>query len=189
MNSGGLQAKSSSWLGPNNGNVSGGESDVGNTDRRSKSHNKSEEKNSIDLDSSTINKTDIGKVDDMKGSSENIQDISDPATTADSKQNHTNSGKADNADADNITGSVGVNGETQVVVAADPNHHPLDEGGCFVCKKNNQQDLILLCDGCDGEYHTYCVKPPLRRIPDDEWFCTACKAKGKGAPKPHPLSR
>ncbi|CAN0409583.1 unnamed protein product, partial [Ectocarpus sp. 13 AM-2016] len=59
----------------------------------------------------------------------------------------------------------------------------LDQGGCFVCKKNDKQDLILLCDGCEGEYHTFCVDPPLRKIPDDEWFCEHCKATGKAGPK------
>lgn len=68
-------------------------------------------------------------------------------------------------------------------VAGVPSSNPLDEGGCFVCKRNNKQDLILLCDGCDGEYHTFCVDPPLRKIPDDEWFCHKCKAAGKGGPK------
>ncbi|CAM9679400.1 unnamed protein product, partial [Ectocarpus sp. 4 AP-2014] len=67
--------------------------------------------------------------------------------------------------------------------AGDPNGHPLDQGGCFVCKKNDKQDLILLCDGCEGEYHTFCVDPPLRKIPDDEWFCEHCKATGKAGPK------
>lgn len=67
-------------------------------------------------------------------------------------------------------------------LAVDPRGHPLDEGGCFVCKRNDKQDLILLCDGCDGEYHTFCVKPPLRIIPDCEWFCDECKAAGKGVP-------
>ncbi|CAN0555176.1 unnamed protein product, partial [Ectocarpus sp. 12 AP-2014] len=52
-----------------------------------------------------------------------------------------------------------------------------------VCKKNDKQDLILLCDGCEGEYHTFCVDPPLRKIPDDEWFCEHCKATGKAGPK------
>ena len=58
-----------------------------------------------------------------------------------------------------------------------------------MCKRNDKQDLILLCDGCDGEYHTFCVKPPLRKIPDSEWFCDECKADGKGVPKPDPVSK
>lgn len=75
-------------------------------------------------------------------------------------------------------------------VAADPNH-PLDQGGCFVCKKNDQLDLILLCDGCDGEYHTFCMKPPVLKIPKKKWFCDVCKAAGvdKGVPMPKPVSK
>lgn len=72
-------------------------------------------------------------------------------------------------------------------IVVDP-LHPLDEGGCYICKKNDRQDLILLCDGCEGEFHTFCVDPPLKDIPEDEWFCSSCKAAGKG-PKPPPSSR
>lgn len=77
-----------------------------------------------------------------------------------------------------------------VAVAADPSH-PLDEGGCFVCKKNDQLDLILLCDGCEGEYHTFCMQPPVLKIPKKEWFCDLCKAAGKGkaGPTPDPVSK
>lgn len=95
---------------------------------------------------------------------------------------------ADAATTD-ATASKALPAAAETPVAGDPSGHPLDEGGCFVCKRNDQQDLILLCDGCDGEYHTYCVKPPLRKIPDSEWFCDECKADGKGAPKPDPVSK
>ena len=34
--------------------------------------------------------------------------------------------------------------------------------------------MLLLCDGCDGAYHTFCVTPSLREIPDGDWFCRQC---------------
>ncbi|CAM9761643.1 unnamed protein product, partial [Scytosiphon promiscuus] len=95
---------------------------------------------------------------------------------------------ATNANTDTVI-TTAATGETAAAAAAGdatagaPISNPLDEGGCFVCKRNDKQALILLCDGCDGEYHTFCVDPPLRKIPDDEWFCHECKAAGKGGPK------
>ena len=34
---------------------------------------------------------------------------------------------------------------------------------------------ILLCDSCDGGYHTACLRPPLMLIPDGDWFCPTCE--------------
>ena len=36
---------------------------------------------------------------------------------------------------------------------------------------------MLLCDGCDRGHHLYCLKPKLKKIPDDDWYCTECKPK------------
>lgn len=46
--------------------------------------------------------------------------------------------------------------------------------GCLVCGQNNDEDKILLCETCDGEYHFYCLKPPLRKIPEGDWYCPVC---------------
>ena len=32
---------------------------------------------------------------------------------------------------------------------------------CEVCKRTDEEDSLLLCDGCDKGYHTFCLKPPL----------------------------
>ena len=37
--------------------------------------------------------------------------------------------------------------------------------GCCACWDNDDHRNILLCDGCDLEYHYYCVQPPLPDIP------------------------
>jgi hypothetical protein len=41
--------------------------------------------------------------------------------------------------------------------------------GCRVCGKDNDHSKVLLCDGCNSEYHCYCVG--LADIPRDDWFC------------------
>mmetsp|Transcript_25433 Transcript_25433/g.31175 ORF Transcript_25433/g.31175 Transcript_25433/m.31175 type:complete len:363 (+) Transcript_25433:16-1104(+) len=46
--------------------------------------------------------------------------------------------------------------------------------GCIVCKKPDRPGSIILCDGCDDEYHMYCLSPPLLSVPDGEWFCDNC---------------
>ena len=33
---------------------------------------------------------------------------------------------------------------------------------------------MLLCDGCDRGYHTFCLNPPLARAPLASWFCPDC---------------
>lgn len=45
---------------------------------------------------------------------------------------------------------------------------------CEICSLGNNAPKILLCDGCDRGFHTFCLDPPLQDIPADEWYCTAC---------------
>lgn len=51
---------------------------------------------------------------------------------------------------------------------------PWDEGVCKVCGIDKDDDSVLLCDTCDAEYHTYCLIPPLARIPKGNWYCPSC---------------
>ncbi|XP_042421251.1 methyl-CpG-binding domain-containing protein 9-like isoform X1 [Zingiber officinale] len=51
---------------------------------------------------------------------------------------------------------------------------PWEEGVCKVCGIDKDDDSVLLCDTCDSEYHTYCLNPPLARIPEGNWYCPSC---------------
>lgn len=51
---------------------------------------------------------------------------------------------------------------------------PWDDGVCKVCGVDKDDDNVLLCDSCDSEYHTYCLDPPLARIPEGNWYCPSC---------------
>ena len=42
---------------------------------------------------------------------------------------------------------------------------------CQVCKDGG--DLIC-CESCPSAYHVYCLNPPLRNVPDEEWMCPRC---------------
>ena len=52
--------------------------------------------------------------------------------------------------------------------------------GCRVCKKDDDYTNIVLCDRCNGEYHLYCLQPPLEKLPRCLWFCDECVAQGHG---------
>ncbi|XP_077072228.1 bromodomain adjacent to zinc finger domain protein 2B isoform X5 [Siphateles boraxobius] len=45
---------------------------------------------------------------------------------------------------------------------------------CQICHKGDNEELLLLCDGCEKGCHTYCHKPKITTIPDGDWFCPAC---------------
>ncbi|XP_071709298.1 methyl-CpG-binding domain-containing protein 9-like, partial [Rutidosis leptorrhynchoides] len=49
-----------------------------------------------------------------------------------------------------------------------------EERVCKVCGLDENDDVLLLCDTCDAEYHTYCLDPPLLRIPRSSWYCPPC---------------
>ncbi|KAM6200665.1 bromodomain adjacent to zinc finger domain protein 2B isoform 8-T8 [Sarcoramphus papa] len=51
---------------------------------------------------------------------------------------------------------------------------------CQICRKGDNEELLLLCDGCDKGCHTYCHRPKMTTIPDGDWFCPACIAKASG---------
>jgi len=52
--------------------------------------------------------------------------------------------------------------------------------GCRVCHGKHNTDYLIICDGCDEEVHTYCVRPPLTSIPRGAWYCQRCTSAGKG---------
>eukprot|EP00899_Mesostigma_viride_P021963 jgi/Mesvir1/29769/Mv25438-RA.1 len=51
----------------------------------------------------------------------------------------------------------------------DPVAHVL----CQVCHEGGDDHLMLLCDRCDGGFHTFCVGLG-RSVPPGDWFCHEC---------------
>ena len=45
------------------------------------------------------------------------------------------------------------------------------ESGCRICGFDDDHANLLLCEGCDTEVHTYCLTPPLEKVPTGDWFC------------------
>ena len=42
---------------------------------------------------------------------------------------------------------------------------------CLICGDGGE---LLICDGCEGEYHMECMDPPLQSIPEGHWECDEC---------------
>lgn len=45
--------------------------------------------------------------------------------------------------------------------------------GCLVCGVDDDHAKLLLCEDCNGEFHTYCLTPKLDTVPEYDWFCGA----------------
>lgn len=50
------------------------------------------------------------------------------------------------------------------------------EEGCKMCHQDADHANLLLCESCNDEYHTYCLKPPLQSVPEGDFFCDKCKS-------------
>ncbi|XP_015763887.1 PREDICTED: bromodomain adjacent to zinc finger domain protein 1A-like [Acropora digitifera] len=48
---------------------------------------------------------------------------------------------------------------------------------CRLCKRKGDAEHMLLCDGCDRGHHMYCLKPPIKEVPEGHWFCSDCRPK------------
>lgn len=48
---------------------------------------------------------------------------------------------------------------------------------CQGCRKNDNDEEMIICDRCDRGFHTYCIEPKLTEIPSTEidWFCPDCE--------------
>ena len=74
--------------------------------------------------------------------------------------------------------SYGVQDRTQTadfdpsVIIEDFDEEELDDQPCAVCGDDDNEEVLLQCDGCDTYYHTYCVN--LDSVPVGHWFCEAC---------------
>ena len=48
---------------------------------------------------------------------------------------------------------------------------------CHLCRKGDNEELLLVCHGCYKGCHTYCHRPKIPSVPDGKWLCHICVAK------------
>ncbi|KAF3483331.1 uncharacterized protein GIQ15_02655 [Arthroderma uncinatum] len=46
---------------------------------------------------------------------------------------------------------------------------------CPICGDDDNEAVLILCDGCDVASHTYCVG--LDSVPPGQWFCAQCESQ------------
>ena len=51
---------------------------------------------------------------------------------------------------------------------------------CRTCHLSDPEDTLLLCDMCNGAYHTTCLTPALRAVPSGAWICDKCSSNTVG---------
>ena len=55
---------------------------------------------------------------------------------------------------------------------------------CEICSRADSESQMLICDGCDKGFHTFCLKPKVSAIPEGEWKCPTCAPqKPRGRPR------
>ncbi|CAG03939.1 unnamed protein product, partial [Tetraodon nigroviridis] len=53
----------------------------------------------------------------------------------------------------------------------------VDSFVCRMCGRGEDDEKLLLCDGCEDNYHTYCLLPALTDLPKGNWRCPKCVAE------------
>ncbi|KAG8531532.1 uncharacterized protein KY384_003161 [Bacidia gigantensis] len=79
-----------------------------------------------------------------------------------------------------IISSYAVEDKTQVAdvdpsMIIDEIYDEPEDAPCPVCREDDNEDVLLACDGCDAYYHTYCVG--LDSVPIGHWFCENCETQ------------
>lgn len=67
---------------------------------------------------------------------------------------------------------VGIRSWLNWIVATEQT--PSRSSGCSLCGHEGDDDTILLCDGCDQEFHMACLTPRLLLVPRGDFYCFNC---------------
>jgi hypothetical protein len=61
--------------------------------------------------------------------------------------------------------------------AADGAASDTSDSQCAICHGYNWVLELILCDGCDKEYHLACLTPPLAKVPEGEFRGPCCSGQ------------
>nr|XP_055024652.1 lysine-specific demethylase 5C isoform X1 [Misgurnus anguillicaudatus] len=67
--------------------------------------------------------------------------------------------------------------KTNIQSSASCDVEQVDSFVCRMCGRGDEDEKLLLCDGCDDNYHTFCLLPPLTDPPKGNWRCPKCIAE------------
>ena len=62
-----------------------------------------------------------------------------------------------------------------------------DEQPCQACGEDDNEDVLMYCDGCQKLWHTYCTG--LQEVPHGHWFCDNCRIQRAVDPRPQARNR
>ena len=80
-----------------------------------------------------------------------------------------------------VVSSYAVSDRTQIadidpsMLIEDYDEEEPEDQPCPVCGDDDNEEVLLQCDGCDSYYHTYCVG--LDDVPFGHWFCETCETQ------------
>uniref|UniRef100_A0A182NNM3 [histone H3]-trimethyl-L-lysine(4) demethylase n=1 Tax=Anopheles dirus TaxID=7168 RepID=A0A182NNM3_9DIPT len=81
------------------------------------------------------------------------------------------------------TNGAGSKDEKSAVVGGGTHgYDPMAKYICHMCNRGDVEESMLLCDGCDASYHTFCLMPPLQDIPKGDWRCPKCIVEENSKP-------
>ncbi len=55
--------------------------------------------------------------------------------------------------------------------ASDEEEEDFHEQFCYFCKDGGD---VILCDFCEHVFHKFCLNPPMKEVPEDDWKCPVC---------------
>ncbi|KAI9824495.1 MAG: hypothetical protein M1819_000850 [Sarea resinae] len=70
------------------------------------------------------------------------------------------------------------------MIIDDDDFEEPDSVPCQMCGEDDNEDVLLLCDGCESACHTYCAD--LDSVPVGHWYCPSCQSQRALDPYPRP---
>lgn len=64
-------------------------------------------------------------------------------------------------------------GKMEMDTETDQSMDSVEDIKCEICKYGDNEDTLVLCDGCNRGFHTSCMNLPA--VPVSNWSCSGCK--------------
>ena len=110
-------------------------------------------------------KTQNVKIGDKQADNEKKQELAQHESSTDSALKIYSDDKTKH---DNVSRDIAVK---QILNPILPAYNWDGTGGCLTCGMDDDYALLLICELCNGEYHTYCLNPPLESVPEGDFYC------------------